>query len=38
MKDLLILEKKTIVDEIKELRQQYKLKEMEDSRAIYNFH
>ena len=38
MKDLLILEKKQIVDEIKGLRKQYKLKEMEDGKAIVQFH
>lgn len=38
MKDLLILEKKNIVDEIKGLRKQFKLKEMEDSKAMMQFH
>ena len=38
MKDLLILEKKHIVDEIKGLRKEFKLREMEDSKAMAHFH
>ena len=38
MKDLLILEKKNMADELKDLRSQFKLKELEDGKAMKEFH